>query len=231
MTKTRFERYADAESANGLTARFELKQLSDEGEFEGYASVFDVMDDMRDIIAPGAFAATLREKGTSGIKMLWQHNRSQPIGTWTEMHEDKRGLFVKGNLVMGVQQASEAHALMKAGALDGLSIGFSTVTATWDDDELTRTLTEIDLWEVSPVTFPANDAARIEAVKAIDRIETSRDFERFLRDAGFSRTFATALTNHGFVEAKRLSGQGDPDGGLEELVGSIRGITGTLQAN
>lgn len=150
-----------------LDFRFEAKALRQEGTFEGYASVFEVVDDQRDRVAPGAFRRSLESHGPQGIKLLWQHDARQPIGVWEDVREDEKGLYVKGRLLLEVQRAREAYALLKAGALDGLSIGYSTIEASFDERSGVRRITEVDLWEVSLVTFPANMQARVGAVKAV----------------------------------------------------------------
>lgn len=174
-----------------------------EGVIEGYGSVFGNTDSYGDIVVAGAFAETL--KGGRAPAMLWQHNPDEPIGVWTEVREDKRGLVVKGQLALGTQRGREALELIKMGALSGLSIGYSTVRSSYDEQSGIRSLLELDLWEVSPVTFPANDAARITSAKS-ESIKTVRDFERALRDdLGFSRNAAAAIALHGFKAT-----QGDP---------------------
>jgi HK97 family phage prohead protease len=127
--------------------------------------------------------------------MLWQHNGAEPIGVWTEMNEDARGLFVRGQLCLDTVRGKEAHALMKMNALNGLSIGFVSKAWAYDAETDIRTLTEVDLWEVSPVTFPANDKARVTGVKAADAaaIKTIRQAEQELRDAGLSAEAAKAF--------------------------------------
>ena len=123
---------------------FEVKFLSDEGTLEGYGSVFHVADRGNDVVAPGAFARTLtRAKGD--VRMLWQHDPSEPIGVWESIEEDAHGLKVAGRLLRNVRRGAEAHALLKAGALDGLSIGYSVVESTVDPNTGLRTLTELDL--------------------------------------------------------------------------------------
>jgi len=126
----------------------------------GYASLFDVADHHHDVVAPGAFRASLKARG-AGVRMLWQHDPAQPIGVWTRLIEDERGLYVEGRLTPEVARAAEAWALIRAGALDGLSIGYNTVRAAADPDTGVRRLLEIDLWEVSLVTFPACPGATI----------------------------------------------------------------------
>ena len=111
------------------SAAFELKAEPDaEGVFEGYASVFDVVDQGLDVVKPGAFAKSL--SGGRKVKMLWQHDQSQPIGVWEKVEEDERGLFVRGRLVKGVRRADEAAALLKAGAMDSMSIGYRVKEAS-----------------------------------------------------------------------------------------------------
>lgn len=176
------------------SAAFELKAEPDaEGVFEGYASVFDVIDQGLDVVKPGAFAKTL----ASGrkVKMLWQHDQSQPIGVWEHVAEDERGLFVRGRLVKGVRQADEAGELLKAGAMDSMSIGYRVKEASDEAGGRIRALDELELYEVSLVTFPMLPDAQITAVKSI---KTIRDFERALRDAGFSQTEAKAIAAQGF---------------------------------
>lgn len=136
------------------------------GEFEGYASLFDLPDLSRDVVEPGAFAACLDRRGPGGIRMLWQHDPREPIGQWLTLREDGRGLFVRGRLSLSVARAREVRALMRDGAVDGLSIGFRAVKARSDPRMRSRRLLEIDLWEISVVTFPLLPQARVAAVKA-----------------------------------------------------------------
>jgi hypothetical protein len=137
--------------------------IADDGTFDGYASLFGVRDTSGDIVAPGAFAASLQRRGAAGVKMLWQHRPEEPIGVWTRIVEDARGLEVKGRLDLTVARAREALSLIRAGALDGLSIGFRTLRAASDPAGGARRLIEIDLVEISIVTFPALPQARIGA--------------------------------------------------------------------
>ncbi len=170
-----------------------------EGVIEGYASVFERLDGGHDIVLPGAFARTLAERPPSSIKLLWQHDPKQPVGIVEELREDARGLHVRARLLPELKRGREALALIEAGALDGLSIGYRTVKARHDASSGARLIEEIDLWEISLVTFPMQPAARIRALKAATPHQGIRAFERFLRDAGgFSRTEAKALAAHGF---------------------------------
>lgn len=175
-----------------------LKATGDDGTIEGYGSVFGVRDNWDDIIAKGAFSASLAAHKAAGTMpaMLWQHSSDAPIGVWTDMVEDDKGLYIKGHLVMDTVRGKEAHALLKAGAINGLSIGFMSKQWAYDRDTDIRTLTEVDLWEVSLVTFPANEKARVTNVKASpDELATPKDAERILREAGFSKSDATAIVS------------------------------------
>ena len=138
-----------------------------DGTFSGYASLFGEADLSRDMVMPGAFLGSLGKRGAAGIRMLFQHDPAAPIGVWQEVREDARGLFVRGRLTTEVARAREVLALMRAGAIDGLSIGFRTVRGRTDAKTGVRRLLEVDLWEISVVTFPMLPAARISAVKAV----------------------------------------------------------------
>jgi len=143
-----------------------LAVIGDSGVFEGYASLFGQRDDSGDIVAPGAFVATLHKRGARGVKLLWQHMGTEPIGVWTKISEDARGLKVEGKLDLSVSRAREALSLMRSGAVDGLSIGFHAVRYTKDKATGGRRLLEVDLPEISVVTFPMLRSARIAKVKA-----------------------------------------------------------------
>ena len=176
---------------------FEIKAVNADGTVEGYGSVFGVRDNYDDVIAKGAFIQSLKDHKAAGTMpaMLWQHDADKPIGVWTEMVEDEKGLRIKGQLAMETVKGKEAHALLKMGALNGLSIGFVSKEWAYDRDTEVRTLTAIDLWEVSLVTFPANEKARVTNVKSADEMATPKDAEKALRDAGFSKSDATAFVS------------------------------------
>lgn len=176
----------------------DIRAAGDDGSIDGYGSVFGVRDNYDDVIASGAFVASLAAHKASGTMpaMLWQHDAGEPIGIWSEMVEDSKGLRVKGQLALETTRGREAHALLKMGALNGLSIGFVSKQWAYDRDTEVRTLTEIDLWEVSLVTFPANVKARVTNIKAAaEALAAPKDAERILRDAGFSKADATALVS------------------------------------
>ena len=176
---------------------FEIKAVNADGTVEGYGSVFGVRDNYDDVIAKGAFVKSLKDHKAAGTMpaMLWQHDADKPIGVWTEMVEDEKGLRIKGQLAMETVKGKEAHALLKMGALNGLSIGFMSKEWAYDRDTEVRTLTAIDLWEVSLVTFPANEKARVTNVKSADELQAPKDAEKVLRDAGFSKSDATAFVS------------------------------------
>ena len=176
---------------------FEIKAVNADGTVEGYGSVFGVRDNYDDVISKGAFIQSLKDHKAAGTMpaMLWQHDADKPIGVWTEMVEDEKGLRIKGQLALETVKGKEAHALLKMGALNGLSIGFMSKEWAYDRDTEVRTLTAIDLWEVSLVTFPANEKARVTNVKSADEMATPKDAEKALRDAGFSKSDATAFVS------------------------------------
>jgi len=196
--------------------QFERKNFATEwkadaatGAVEGYGAVFGNVDTYGDIIMPGAFASV----GNNGrkVKMLWQHNPDQPIGVWDEVREDARGLFVKGRILPGVERGREAIELMAAGAIDGLSIGYRTKDSEYRDGN--RYLKEVELWETSIVTFPANEMAGA----SLKSIETERDLERALIDCGLSRKAAKAIAAQGKgYLGHRDDGAGNPDDGLRD---------------
>lgn len=175
----------------------QIKAVGDEGVIEGYGSVFGVRDSYDDVIAKGAFAATIAAHKAAGTMpaMLWQHDASEPVGVFTDMSEDDTGLKITGRLCMEIDSGRKALALIKMSAISGLSIGFISRQWSYDQETDIRTLTEIDLWEVSLVTFPANGKARITGVKADLAFETIKDAERSLREAGFSKAEATAFVS------------------------------------
>jgi HK97 family phage prohead protease len=136
-----------------------------DGAVEGYASLFGEVDQARDMVMPGAFHLTLQQRSVRRIPMLFQHDPAEPIGVWLELKEDWRGLFARGRLIPDVQRAREVLALLKSGAIDGLSIGFRTTKGRVDPKTRVRALHAVDLWEISIVTFPLLAGARVHAVK------------------------------------------------------------------
>jgi HK97 family phage prohead protease len=203
-----------------------LKREPDQdGVFEGYASVFGIVDQGMDVVERGAFRKSL---GSRKVKMLWQHDMSQPIGVWDDIYEDERGLFVRGRLLKEVEKGREAMALLRAGAIDSMSIGYRTMEAIPEGDGRVRKLMEVDLFEISLVTFPMLPDAKVTNVKSIT---TERDFERFLRDAGYSRKDAVAITLHGFKALLRQRDAGEDEavtGELDALLSKLTKLKGVL---
>jgi len=127
---------------------------------EGYASRFYERDLNDDVVVPGAFRESLLRSGPEGVRMLYQHNVSAPIGIWDEAFEDETGLFVRGRIITVSPEARMAAALAEAGVIDGLSIGFEALKSRPDETGRLRVLTAVSLWEVSLVTFPMLPGAR-----------------------------------------------------------------------
>ena len=140
-------------------------RIHEDGTVEGYASLFGAIDQARDMVVRGAFAQTLRQKSAHRIPMLFQHDPAEPVGVWLELREDHRGLYARGRLIPEVARGRELLALLRAGAIDGLSIGFRTVKGRIDPRTRVRSLIAVDLWEISIVTFPLLAGARVHAVK------------------------------------------------------------------
>ncbi len=149
------------------TGVLELKSLSADGRFAGYASVFGMVDAQRDVVHRGAFRQSLKTR-PGPLQLLWQHQWHEPIGIIDRIFEDARGLYVEGRLLMEVARAREALALLKSGVIRGLSIGYTVKSFRRNPDSGVRELLEIDLWEVSLVTMPANASAQVTMVKRTD---------------------------------------------------------------
>jgi HK97 family phage prohead protease len=151
-----------------ISCALEVKALSGDGTFTGYASVFNQVDLQNEIVAPGAFIRSLKQwrQQNRAPAMLWMHDPTQPIGLWLTVREDSNGLHVEGKLGLRTQKGGEAYELLKLGALTGLSIGYRVVASRVDAKRKVRVLTDVDLFEVSLVTFPANEAARVSEVKS-----------------------------------------------------------------
>ncbi|MEO9651612.1 MAG: HK97 family phage prohead protease [Roseobacter sp.] len=169
------------ENDTGLERKFarfgDGLEVRDGSQISGYASLFGAVDQGNDVVEAGAYKTSLNALSAKGqrVKMLWQHDPAQPIGIWDEVREDKTGLWVKGRLLENVEKGREAQALIEAGAIDGLSIGYRTLKAT-KNSKGQRLLTELELWEVSLVTFPMLPSARITG-----KSDTT-DLDRSLRD-------------------------------------------------
>lgn len=185
------------------------------GEVEGYASRFGEVDQGGDVVVRGAYADTLRERMP---KMLWQHDPGQPIGVWEVASEDDTGLYVRGRILEKINKGAEVLEMVRQGAVDGMSIGYRTREAE-NDASGWRHLLKLDLWEVSLVTFPMLESARVDMVKASEM--TQRDFERALiQGDGLTRSVARALISGGMDAVKAMQDAGDET----ELAAALRSL-------
>jgi len=206
----------------------ELKASSDDGKFSGYGSVFNVLDKGGDIIVPGAFTASLARWKSSGrnVPVLWQHDTDEPIGHWPELKEDDHGLF--GDAELWLEDAPYARLAqkgMKTKTITGLSIGYRVKRFSKDTATGVYTLQELDLVEISVVTNPMNDQARVSDVKSMieaGKLPSLPEFEGFLREAGgFSKSQAAAIAGGGLV---KLLSRGEPAGDNGELLAALSGF-------
>ncbi len=203
-------------SSKDLCFDIELKALSSDGSFEAYASVFNNIDRDNEIVAPGAFKKTLREHRKAGTMpaLLWQHQHDEVIGVIEEAKEDQIGLKIIARLNLETQKGKEAYSLLKQSALKTLSFGFRRIAWEVDEKKGTRTLTELELWEASLVTFPSNPKAQITALKSRledGEIPTVREFENFLTAEGFSRKQAIEIINNGYKSFGVMRDAGDDE--------------------
>jgi uncharacterized protein len=211
---------------------FQVKEVADNGGFSGYGSVFGVKDWYGDIVIKGAFSKSLEDWDKKGKlpKMLWQHDTKEPIGVYSLMKEDGHGLYVEGKILIEAGTTEKrAHAHLKAGSIDSMSIGYDVAAdgleySGADDAYL---LKQIKLWEVSLVTFPANEEATITEVKSA--IEGGpKEFERFLREAGLSRSQAKGLMSRGYDGLQKLRDADDDDQAeaksVQSLIDAMRGL-------
>lgn len=178
--------------------KIELKEDGEARVFEGYGSIFNNEDSYGDIVMPGAFTRSLKSRTP---KLLWQHRMDEPVGVFNEIREDATGLYVKGR-ILDTQRGMDAYKLLKGGAINGLSIGFITVKASYSDKKSNvRMLEDLELFEISLVTFPANESANVMRVKSLDGVgvdqltEYKRNIEAALRDAGASDSVARYIAS------------------------------------
>lgn len=207
-----------------------------EMRFSGYGAAFGNVDSYGDVIEPGAFAQTLADAQKTGHfpSMLLQHggwgigaDDMMPVGVWDKLAEDGKGLVSDGVLA-DIQRGREAYTLLKMKprpAITGLSIGYipKKWTSRSKPEEPRRRLHEVDLMEISLVTFPANGKARITSVKSADGDFSERDFEQLMQYTGLSREEARVVMNHGFRHLKAMQDAGSEE--LDEVAAAIkRGI-------
>ena len=173
----------EKEEKSYIEVKSEIKAESDDGTFEGYGSVFNNTDLGNDVIKSGAFTKSLNQRGHTGVKLLYQHKSDMPIGVFDEIREDSHGLYVKGRLALKTQAGKEAYELLKMGALDGLSIGFrvNPKEVSYDKRKNQRIIKEVDLMEISLVTFPMNPKATVRQIKGEEI--SIREWENGMRDA------------------------------------------------
>lgn len=205
---------------NTIDFGLEMKAVTEEGQIEGYGAILGNVDKGGDRIIEGAFAKTLAMHAKNGTRplMLWNHNSDEPIGVWEEVAEDRKGLKVKGKIVLETARGREVHALLKAQALRGLSIGYRTVSDSIENG--IRLIKELDLWEISPVSFPMNAKAGVTAVKSQGGLEEfarrlrdgeppeTKEFEDILREAGVPKALATQIASVGYAKAIRSESEG-----------------------
>jgi HK97 family phage prohead protease len=212
----------------------DIKSVTDQGTFSGYASLWNVVDTYRERVARGAFAESLAAVAAKGRKLpiLWQHRTAEPIGVWDVLREDEKGLYSEGSLWLDdAPQARLAWRGMKAGAITGESIGYRVQEDSFDQATRVRTLKRLDLREVSIVTDPALEEARVDTIKqklAAGELISEREFGRLLRDRGFSRSDADAIADVGFKAW--AAGAGQPQqatnrAGMSELAKQLGGFS------
>jgi HK97 family phage prohead protease len=199
----------------------EFKDIQDTGTFSGYASIFGNVDLGGDIVERGAFEEIAKTKDGQ-VRILYQHDMRQPIGK-AIVKQDENGLHFDGKLVLEDATARKCYAFMKAGILDGMSIGYDVLD---NGSEMMnsgiRKLKRLKLWEISLVTFGMNPLAGVDTVKSAEAIKTVREFEEFLRDAGFSVAQAKSIASVGFKEAE--SNQREVGEEAKRIAEMIRGM-------
>lgn len=204
----------------------EIRSLTNSGEFSGYGSVFDIIDGHGTALTQGAFTRSLNDwKQKKRLPpMLWQHKQDEPIGVYTSMREDSKGLLVEGQLLVNDDPlAKRAYAHLKAGSINGLSIGFRSISKaeTYDDATGAVLLNDVDLIEISLVTFPSNQSATVTNVRnqlLAGTVPSPKLVEDILRDAGFSRRQAKAILSDGLKAISLRDADHDALNELNQLI-------------
>lgn len=202
----------------------DIKAVTEKGTFTGYGSVFGVVDSYNEVVAPGAFKSSLDELAASGrsLPILWQHRSGEPIGSWSNLKEDAHGLYGDGELWMDeAAYARVAYRGMATRSITGLSIGYYVRRSSYDEKTGIRTLLEVELVEISIVTTPANDEARVDAIKsriAHGGLPDLPDFEKFLREAGFSKSQSAVIANRGLKHLLGSESHSDDASSLAAVV-------------
>ena len=200
----------------GGFGRIEIKDVSAfDGKIGGYASIWNEVDLGRDIVLKGAFADSLSQRGgAKGVRMLYQHDPNEVVGVWDSLVEDEKGLRVDGHLI-DTARRRDLKSLLSSGAIDGLSIGFKTVKSRFDTTKKARLIEKAQLWEISIVTFPLLETARVGAMKSFD----PRELETALRDAGLSRTDSVKAV--GVLRGLQREADGETEDGQRDAAATL----------
>ncbi len=206
--------------------------VQEDGFFSGYLAVFNNIDSHGDVIRKGAFLKTIEEWNSKGKypAIFWNHDPDEPIGVFTLMREDEKGLYVEGRLLISdIVRAKSTYALMKVKAIDGMSIGYITIQATHDPQTMIRELLELELVEGSIVAFPSNPNSLISSVKSKlqdGELPSLPEFEKFLRESGFSKTQATVIASKGLRHLLSESeGENEKAKSISNALNILRGIS------
>ncbi len=206
--------------------------VQEDGFFSGYLAVFDNIDSHGDVIRKGAFLKTIEEWNSKGKypAIFWNHDPDEPIGVFTLMREDEKGLYVEGRLLISdIVRAKSTYALMKVKAIDGMSIGYITIQSTHDPQTMIRELLELELVEGSIVAFPSNPNSLISSVKSKlqdGELPSLPEFEKFLRESGFSKTQATVIASKGLRHLLSESeGENEKAKSISNALNILRGIS------
>ncbi|WP_284074085.1 HK97 family phage prohead protease [Acinetobacter nosocomialis] len=217
---------------NKVYFKMQEQTVQEDGFFSGYLAVFDNIDSHGDVIRKGAFLKTIEEWNSKGKypAIFWNHDPDEPIGVFTLMREDEKGLYVEGRLLISdIVRAKSTYALMKVKAIDGMSIGYITIQATQDPQTMIRELLELELVEGSIVAFPSNPNSLISSVKSKlqdGELPSLPEFEKFLRESGFSKTQATVIASKGLRHLLSESeGENEKANSISNALNILRGIS------
>lgn len=209
-----------------LDVQLDIKSVNDDGFFSGYGSVSGNKDSYGDVVMRGAFTKTLNEWQTRGRlpPVLFNHDWDMPIGFFTKLVEDDRGLYVEGQLLIKeIEKAREVHALLRAKAIDGLSIGFQPVQKEHDRKTDVTKLLEVKLYEISIVIFPANPEARVNCVKFEHGLPSSEEFKEILRQNGFNEKQAAVIHDGGFLLLSQKAAPEQHNSVMNDVIQILRG--------
>jgi len=206
----------------------DTKSITEDGMFEGYASTFGGKPDSGgDVVHRGAFLETIEKRGRNGtgVPILWQHNSQMPIGKYTSLLENDKGLKVQGKLTLGTTQGKDAYELLKDGVIKAMSIGYDAIDHERDKRGI-RHLRKLDLWEISLVTFPMNTRAHITAIK---EATNERQFEKALREAGLSIQASKWLISNCKNSLRDVWNRDNE--GLDSIIDSLRSVNKSIAVN